>query len=425
MTRLHRLLLALLLPLLFVGCRSADVAAPPSEKRAPDPPVLLISIDGLRWDYLDLHEAPTLSRLAQHGTHVQRFIPAFPTKTFPNHYTLVTGLYPSNHGIIANNMYDPEMDASFSLGNREAIANGAWWGGEPLWVTAEQQGLTAATYFWPGSEAPIKGVRPTYWYEYDGSVPGTERVNTVLEWLDLPAEERPSFITLYFSRVDSRGHEYGPETPETKQALRDVDGFIEQLMSGLQARGLENEVNLLITSDHGMSPTSEERAIILDDYIDLDDVRIIDHNPVVMMEPREGVDAEAIIDALSAAPHLSVYHRDDVPARLHFRDHRRIPTIIGLADDTWSITTRSFIERNPDRLNGGTHGYDPAHANMHTLLIGHGPAFKQGARIDRLASIHLYELMAALLDLEPAPNDGDLEAALPLLRSESTAATGR
>jgi len=374
----------------------------------------------MRWDYLDRYDAPTMSHLAERGTFVERFIPAFPTKTFPNHYTLVTGLYPSNHGVIANNMYDPVMDASFSLSNRAAIANGDWWGGEPLWVTAEEQGLTTATYFWPGSEAPIQGVRPTYWFEYDGRVPGTERVDQVLEWLDLPAEERPSFITLYFSRVDSRGHAHGPEAPETGQALREVDGFIQRLIDGLQARGLNNEVNLLITSDHGMSPTSAERAIVLDDYIDLDDVRIIDYTPVMMMETREGVEAQAIIDALSAAPHLSVYHRDEVPERLHFSGHRRIPEIIGIADDTWSITTRSFFDSNPNRLNGATHGYDPAAATMHTLLIGHGPAFRQGARIDRLESIHLYELMAALLDLEPAPNDGSLEAARSLLRTAST-----
>lgn len=420
----RRLLVALLLPLLVIGCRTAQkTASPPPD--APDAPLLLISIDGLRWDYLHLHDAPTLSRLAAAGTHVERLIPAFPTKTFPNHYTLVTGLYPARHGIIANNMYDPHLDASFSLRNRDAVTDSVWWGGEPLWVTAEKQGLTTATYFWPGSEAPIQGVRPTYWFEYDGDVPGPERVQQVLDWLDRPPAERPAFITLYFSRVDSRGHAFGPEAPETAQALREVDGFIEQLVAGLAERGLYDKANLIITSDHGMSPTATERAIVLDDYIDLDDVRLIDYNPVVMMEPKPGVDARAVIDALNRAPHLTAYHRDDVPARLHFRDHHRIPTIIGLADNTWSITTRSTLERNPERLNGGAHGYDPRHRTMHTLLIGHGPGFRSGATIDSLASVHLYEVMAHMLGLEPAPNDGTLTAGEALLRDRAATTAGR
>jgi len=401
---------------LGAGCISPD--APDAPAPDPDAPLLLISIDGLRWDYLDLHEAPTLSRLAEEGTHVERLIPVFPTKTFPNHYSIVTGLYPSNHGVVANNMYDPKMDASFSLNDRDAVENPDWWGGEPIWVTAEEQGLRAATYFWPGSEAPIQGVRPSEWFRYDGSVPGTTRVDQALAWLDRPPETRPDFMTLYFSRVDTKGHRHGPTSDSVAVALREVDGFLNRLLDGLEERGMEEELNLIVTSDHGMTPTSRERTIVLDDHIDLDDVHLIDMNPVAMMEPNEGVSDEALVSTLDAVPHLSAYRKGTLPDTLHFDGHRRIPSVVALADDGWTIATQTWLDNNPDWDGGGAHGYDPRLENMHTLLVARGPAFRDSTTVDRLPLIHLYERMAALLDLEPAPNDGRLKATRPLLAPE-------
>ncbi|MFO8100082.1 MAG: ectonucleotide pyrophosphatase/phosphodiesterase [Salinibacter sp.] len=308
---LRRLVLLALLLVLGAGCASPD--SPDASEPDPDAPLLLISIDGMRWDYLDVHDAPTLSRLATEGTHIDRLVPVFPSKTFPNHYSIVTGLYPSNHGIIANNMYDPAMDASFSLDDRDAVESPDWWGGEPIWVTAEEQGLTAATYFWPGSEAPIQGVRPSDWFRYDGSVPGTTRVDQALEWLDRPSDTRPDFMTLYFSRVDTKGHYHGPTSDSVAVALQEVDGFLQRLVDGLEARGIEDEVNLIVTSDHGMTPTSSDRTIVLDEYIDLDDVRLIDMNPVAMMEPKDGASAEALVETLDDVPHLSAYQKGTLP----------------------------------------------------------------------------------------------------------------
>jgi predicted AlkP superfamily pyrophosphatase or phosphodiesterase len=408
------LLWLLLLPLIAPGCQSTAPSASSETAHAPNP-LIVISIDGLRWDYLDLHDAPTLSRLAETGTHVERLTPLFPTKTFPNHYSAVTGLYPSNHGIIANTMYDPAMDASFSLSNRAAVMNPDWWGGEPIWVTAEKQGRTAATYFWPGSEAPIQDVRPTEWFEYDGSVPGTTRIDRALQWLDRPADTRPDLIALYFSRVDTKGHYYGPRSDSVATALREVDGFIQRLLDGLDARGLTDEVNLMVTSDHGMSPISRDRTIVLDDYVDLDDVRLTARNPVAMMEPRAGVSVDSVVAALDRAPHLSAYRRGTLPDTLHFEGHRRIPSVIAVADDRWSIRTRSWMKNNPDWTGGGTHGYDPRAENTHTLLVARGPGFRSNTTVDQLSLLHLYEAMAALLDVEPAPNDGRLDAARSLL----------
>lgn len=424
---LRRTLTLVLLPVLLVlgtGCQST---APPTssataEEDAPTP-LIVISIDGLRWDYLDLHEAPTLTQLANEGTHVEHLIPVFPTKTFPNHYSIATGLYPSNHGIVSNTMYDPEMDASFSLSDREAVMNPDWWGGEPIWVTAEQQGRTTATYFWPGSEAPVQGVRPTEWFEYDGSVPGTTRVGQALQWLDRPPKTRPDLITLYFSRVDTEGHYHGPRSDSVATALREVDGFIQRLLDGLAARGIMDEVNLIVTSDHGMSPTSQDRTLLLDDYVDLDDVRLTATNPVAMMEPHDDTPVDSVVAALEAAPHLSAYRRGTLPDTFHFDDHRRIPSVVAVAENRWALSTRAQFEETPGRMDGGTHGYDPRTENMHTLLLAHGPAFRSSTTVEQLSLLHLYELMCALLEIEPAPNDGRLEAAQSLLAPTAASAS--
>ncbi len=412
----------LLIALLGVGCAEPpefnDTVNPPSEEEteaADYEPLILISIDGVRHDYFDLYDAPYLEALMEESAFVERFVPVFPTKTFPNHYSLVTGLYPSNHGILSNNMYDDEL-GRFTMSNDDAVTDGRWWDdGEPIWVTAEQQGQTAATYFWPGSEAEIDGTRPSYWTEYDGRIPGEDRVDQVLEWIDLPDAERPDFITLYFSKVDSRGHRYGPEHEEVGQALYEVDGYIERLFDGLDERGLHGSANVIITSDHGMSPISPDRTILLDEHFDTDDVHITDFTPVAMISPRDGVDPQPIIDTLDALAPIDAYHRDDVPEELHFQGHHRIPEIIAIAEDTWSISTTPYFENNRDRLEGGTHGYDPKLDNMQTILMAHGPAFDGQARLDSLNFVDLYPLMTEIMGLEPAPHDGSLEAAQPLL----------
>lgn len=396
---------------------SSCTGRPPTDVVSERPTVVLISLDGFRWDYLDLYDAPTLERLAREGVQAESLIPVFPSKTFPSHYSAVTGLYPGNHGIISNTMYDPEMDVRFSLSNREAIVDARWWGGEPIWVTAEKQGMTAATYFWPGSEAPIQGVRPTYWFEFDGDVPGEERVDQVLEWMDLSSSERPAVITLYFSDVDAAGHRHGPNSPEVADAVERVDGYLERLVSGLEERRILNDVNLLVTSDHGMAETSPDRVVILDDYIDPDDAHIVDYSPVLMMYPPEGGDQEAY-ERLSTAPQLQVYWREELPERYHL-DHPRTPPLVAVAEEGWVISTRSYYERDPDRYAGGAHGYDNLAPSMGGVFIARGPAFQPGQEVPSFEIVHLYELMCSILGLEPAPNDGDPNALSGLLREAS------
>ena len=395
---------------LLAGCgASRQTSAPPAAEDANErpPTVLLVSLDGFRWDYPDRYATPALDRIAQRGVRAEHLLPVFPTKTFPNHYTQVTGLYPAHHGIVSNTMYDPEMDASFSLGDTAAVRDARWWGGEPLWATAEKQGQIAATYFWPGSEVALGGVRPTHWKPYDGSVPGAERVDQVLRWLDQPPGRRPTFLTLYFSAVDGTGHRFGPEAPETAAAVREVDGHLDRLLNGLEARGLRGKINLIITSDHGMTATSPRRVIFLDDYLDLESVQIVDLSPVAMLRPAPD-QADSVYAALEDAhPHLSVYRKGTLPERLHFDGHTRIPPLLALADEGWSIATRDLFEENPGRFQGGAHGYDPQLASMHGIFYAEGPAFAAQPAAPSFASIDLYLLITGILNLTPAPNDGD------------------
>ena len=407
-----------LVALLVASC--TPCATPPSAAEAAEEggAVILVSIDGFRPDYLKRFDAPNLRRLASEGVHAPAgMIPVFPSLTFPSHYSLVTGLYPEHHGIVANTIYDPEWDAWFRIRDPSAIADARWWGGEPIWVTAQRQGLRSATFFWVGSEAPIRGVQPTYWKKFDSSIPSARRVEQVLRWLDLPKAERPAFLTLYFGEVDSKGHRYGPDSVQLAEAVRRVDGHVGRLIRGLEERDLLGRVNLVVVSDHGMAATSPERTITLKEYIDLADVTIVNLSPVLMLRPRPGK-LEKVLAALHGAhPHLAVYRKKEIPERLHFRDHRRITPLVGLADEGWLIVTG----RGSRGLPKGMHGYDNALDSMRALFVAHGPAFRSEVEIESFDSVHLYELLAAVLGLDPAPNDGNLEALRSVLTTSRPA----
>jgi predicted AlkP superfamily pyrophosphatase or phosphodiesterase len=377
--------------------------------------VILVGIDALGWDFLDKAHTPNLDRLVARGVRAERMIPDFPTKTFPNFYTIATGLYNEHHGIVANNMYDPVFDARFALADRDAVMDGRWWGGEPIWVTAVKQGLTAAAFFWPGTEADIQGVHPTYWRPYDGGIPNRERVEQVLAWLDLPDVERPSLITLYFSDVDHATHDNDLDSEEVSRAIQSVDAIIGVLMEGLEQRGLTDQVNVVVTSDHGMADTEPHRMVIVDDYIDLSWVTVVDWNPVFTVVPREGME-DAVYEGLSQAMHLAVYRKEEIPDRFHYRDHRRIPPIVTVAEEGWSISSRSFYEQRPGRYGGANHGYDNQLLSMGATFIAAGPAFKQGVVVPPFENVHVYELLCRVLGLEPAANDGSLEAVRGMLR---------
>lgn len=386
------------------------------------PTVILISIDGFRFDYLEKYKPETLNQLAQNGVKAKWLIPSFPTKTFPNHYTIATGLYPENHGITTNNIYDPEFDAVFSLGKREEVQNPRWWGGEPIWVTAEKQGQIAGAFFFPGTEAKIGGYSPTFWKTYDGKIPNEQRVDTILSWLDLPLEKRPSIFTLYFSDVDDAGHQYSPDNLETGQAVRKVDEVIKRLYDGLRIRGIENKVNLIIVSDHGMAKVPQQNVVVLDEMFDTNLAKqIFWVSEIVQIFPKEGKEDEIYRSIKSQIPfNAKVYRKSEIPKRFRYKNHKRIAPILVLPNEGWILVTRErYIKMLKEgRLEEirGSHGYDNQLESMRAIFIGHGEAFRQGLVSEPFQNIHIYNLMCKILGLRPAKNDGNFKIVKNLLR---------
>lgn len=399
----------------WAACAPAPAAVPGPVTAAEGRAVVLVSLDGFRWDYLDRPEARRLRALAATGVRADALVPSFPTKTFPNHYTIVTGLYPAHHGMVANRMWDPDLGETFTMAK---APYGRWWGGEPIWVTAERQGKRAAAMFWPGSEAVIAGYRPTFWERYDGRVPNAERVDRVLAWLRLPPAERPAMITLYFSDTDNAGHDRGPDPgPELSAAIARVDSAVGRLLDGIAAAGLGDRVDVIVVGDHGMVATSPERVVYLDDYIDLDAVTVVDPTPAAALWPKPGREDE-VMRGLAGVRHARAWRKDEIPERLHYRDSRRIAPILVLADEGWSIGARrdSVRAREAGWYVGGTHGYDDTTTSMRTVFVAAGPSFARGARVPAFRNVHVYPLLTRILGLEPAPNDGSLDSVRAVLR---------
>ena len=379
-----------------------------------EPLVILVSFDGWRWDYTDRASVPNLKALAARGVRAKELIPSFPSLTFPNHYTLVTGLYPGHHGIVSNTMATPTMPQRFSPSSN-TVRDAAWWGGEPIWATAIRQNRRAMAMFWPGSEAPIGGTLPTRWWPFDGDVPNAERVTRVLDWLSLPEAERPALVTLYFQEVDHVGHVYGPDSPEVLAAAAHLDAALGQLVDGIERLGLAERTNIVVVSDHGMARHTDDQMVFLDAAIDPSTLTVISTGELVQLAPPPGRErGPSSIDTIARAlrgklPHVRVYTRAEIPERYHYRDHPHIAPIVGVADEGWIVTTRDQESRRRPGAEAqrGAHGYDPALRSMHGLFVAAGPGVRQGLVAEPFENVHVYEFLCALLKLKPATNDGD------------------
>lgn len=378
--------------------------------------LILISFDGFRHDYLTKTETPNFDHLAAEGVVSDGLIPVFPTKTFPNYYAIATGLYPENSGFVGNTMYEPQTGAYFRMSNRQAVENPDWYGGEPIWNTAEKQGKKAGTMFWVGSEAPIQNMRPTHWKTYDGAFPDSARIDTVVHWLNRGDAQEIDFATLYFSFVDTQGHRFGPDSPQVIEAIKKADDLMGYLLEKLREQKLEDGINIIIVADHGMAAVSRERIIVLDEMINPDYLEIVESSPSLMANVKDA-DIGDIYTALKAQEkHFKVYKKEDLPERFHLKNHRRVPDLILIADVGYTINTRAAFQARPDYPSGGAHGYDNLEKQMWGIFIAKGPDFKKGYQKNAFESIHVYNLAAHLLGITPAGNDGNPETVFDMLK---------
>ncbi|XP_004243767.1 uncharacterized protein [Solanum lycopersicum] len=377
------------------------------------PVVLLISSDGFRFGYQYKTDTPNIRRLITNGTEAELgLIPVFPTLTFPNHYAIVTGLYPAYHGIINNYFLDPNIREPFTMASYDP----KWWLGEPLWETVVNHGLKAATYFWPGSEVNKGGwTCPEYFCKiYNGSVPFEERVDTVLNYFDLPNDEIPSFMTLYFGDPDHQGHKVGPDDPQITEAIARVDGMIGKLIQGLEERGVFEDVNIIMLGDHGMVGTCDKKLIFLEDlarWIKIPKDWIQSYSPLLSIRPPRSYSAKDVVTKMNEGlksgkvkngQNLKVYLKEELPDRLHYSESDRIPPIIGLIDEAFKVEQKSSKRFEC----GGSHGYDNAFLSMRSIFIGHGPKFARGRKVSSFENVQIYNMVTTILNIQGASNNG-------------------
>jgi ectonucleotide pyrophosphatase/phosphodiesterase family protein 5 len=377
-------------------------------------PVILVSIDGFRPDYLERGVTPNLNQLAAGGARATGMLPSFPSVTFPNHYTLVTGLRPDHHGIVDNTMTDAGIPGvRFSMSNAAAVTDRRWWDqAEPVWVTAELHGIRSGTMFWPGSEAAIHGVRPTISPRFDGKLPADARVDQLLSWLARPAGEQLGFMTLYFDDVDHAGHDFGPADDRTLQAVAHVDQAVGRLVAGLRQRGVF--ANIVIVSDHGMAPLSTERIIRMDRIAPEGSYKLAASGSYAAMDATAGQEEVLAAALLRPQEHMQCWRKADIPARLAYGHNARVPGYLCLGEPGWLLL---FNDKSTGHVRGGAHGYDNAAPDMRATFIAAGPAIKPGVMLQAFDNVDVYPLLMRLLGLQPLPSDGDITPLLPALNA--------
>lgn len=377
----------------------ALLAAPLTAQR---PYVILISFDGMKPEYLHRIELPNFRRVMSKGVTAEGMIPTFPPKTFPNHYSIVTGMYAGRHGLVGNSFWDPQRNAGYRMADTLAVRDASWYRGEPIWTTAEKQGVIAASYYWPGSEAPIGGKKPTYTKVYDGRVPNAHRVDSVLHWLELPGDKRPHMITMYFSTTDGAGHDHGPLSPQVDTAAWAVDAALGRLLDGVGRLPLKDSVYFILVSDHGMSETSPRWHVALDTLVDTTGVRMVEPGPNVNLHVRGGIArARVLRDSINRRMrHGRAYLRSEIPARFHYDADPRVGDLVVIMDEHFTIGRAARAPRE----GTAAHGWDPAYPSMHAIFVASGPGIPAGKTIPAFENVDVYPYMAELLKLNPAKN---------------------
>ncbi|MES3038911.1 MAG: ectonucleotide pyrophosphatase/phosphodiesterase [Bdellovibrionota bacterium] len=423
MSRFFKGFSALILVLAIHGCGNSDSSViqlnlpgnteKKAEARVPQEIVLMISIDGFRNDYLQKFSPPNLTKLAKKGVVAKGLIPAFPTLTFPNHVTLVTGRAPGNHGIVSNFFFDNQRKQAYQMNDGLAVNDGTWYRGEPVWAVAEKSGLKAATFFWVGSEADIGGIRPTYVKHYEDALPNAQRAKEVIDWLHLPDDQRPGLVTLYFSTVDSAGHKFGPDSEEVRAAVLEVDANIGLIADDAEKNGIP--VQFVIVSDHGMLAVKD--MINLTAIADLSKFDGFERGALTTLHAKTP-DAipEAYAKLKAAERNYKVYRPQDLPPRWKFTDTARSGDLIVVADPGYYLYQQGFTTEVP-KVSKATHGWDPSTPEMQGLFIVQGSKFKSGLVIPAFDNVNVYPLVLEVLKLKATlPHDGDLKVLQGVLK---------
>lgn len=402
------LLFISLTSLLSAGCTSNQSSSKSDKK---DKYVVMLSLDGFRWDYPDSISTPNLDKIKAKGIKAKSLKPAFPTKTFPNHYTMATGLYPDNHGIVLNNFYAPEISKSYSMVDSASRNNPEFYGGEPLWETAEKNGLTAATFFWVGSDVLGAKNKATYWESYDKTIPFSARIDSVINWLKLPKENRPELIMWYMHEPDATGHYAGPHAAPTDSVVRRLDSMLGIFLKKINHLPFKEQINIIVTSDHGMGKISNNRVVNLASHTDSTWFsRIEGHNPNYLFQVKEGY-LDTAYKTLAQTDHISVWKHGEVPQELNYGNSPRTLDLIVLADSSWSVTYGKKKIKY-----AATHGFDNRNKDMHAIFYAFGPDFKENYTAETFENVDLYGLICEILNLEAANNDGKIKRIKPMLK---------
>jgi alkaline phosphatase D len=375
--------------------------------------VVLVSLDGLRYDYPRRYGAPHLLQLGFKGVSApEGMFPAYPSLTFPNHISIITGLYPEHHGIVANSFWDPVREQTYVYTKAESNSDGSWYSGTPLWVLAEQQGMRSACLFWPGSEAEIQGKRPSYYLHFDEKLDDEMRVDQVVAWLKLPPELRPHFITLYYSNVDHAGHNYGPDSDEVRAAVHHVDAMVGDLRTKIA--GLHLPVDLIVVSDHGMV-TLQGGPVTLSDFADLSEF----HTEGALLYPKPDADVQETYEEFLAHPdsRFKIYRRADVPAYLHFDANPREGDPVIVPNGPFTLRARASDGEGTNKHRGG-HGFNPrTMPEMKAIFFAGGPDIRRGVQLKPFENVNIYPFIAEILGLTPPAVDGTLDVLRPALKA--------
>jgi predicted AlkP superfamily pyrophosphatase or phosphodiesterase len=374
------------------------------------PYVLLISFDGFRWDYPSTYNTPNINFLKDSGASAVSLQPCFPSKTFPNHYSIITGMYAENHGIIANAFVNPVTGEQYRLGDTISVRDPKWYTGEAFWETAKKNGIITASMFWPGSEVNDENRRPDYFKYYDHNYPYKDRIGQIMKWLELPYPQRPYFICSYFDATDHAGHTFGPSSPETEKAVMSLDSILGTILNRLNQSELKDSINILLVSDHGMTEVSKTRIVNIEQILKDEKCRYSDAGPVMMIFPKEG-ETERIYRILKQyEKNFKVYLKKDIPGWYHYSDNSLIAPVLVIADIGWSVVSNNSADWFSGDSYRGNHGFSNYEMDMHGIFFAYGPLIKKGLRTGTLRNIDIYPLLCKIYNIEPNhKTDGQFE----------------